>query len=292
MSSPLAAALLFACTFATVRDLGAQSAAKTGILLVAHGGGPDWNQQILDVASAVRADGPVRVSFLMGSAAAERPFQREIAALRAAGASRVKVVPIFMSSHSEHMDQLRYLVGSSDSLAATMRHHLNMAGIERPANTTGISLLSALDSSPELADALAARARDLASDRGGRALLLLGHGPNESEDYARWMAALRPVAERVRTQTGYRVVAVELVRDDASPPVRAEAVRRVREIVAWLNQATHQPVVVVPALVATGAISRITLRADLDGLPVIYSGDAVLPNSGLARWVERVVAAP
>ncbi|MHB8839695.1 MAG: sirohydrochlorin chelatase [Gemmatimonadaceae bacterium] len=263
----------------------------TGLLVVAHGGGPDWNQQVLDLAAAVRFGGPVRVSFLMGPGASERPFQREVAALRSAGVTRIAIVPLFISSHSEHFDQLRYLVGARDSLDATMMHHLHMGGVERPADRTGLTLLAALDSAPEFADALAERAESLAPDRAHRAVLLLGHGPNGAEDYARWMAALRPVAERVRRRAGYQLAAVELVRDDAPPLVRAEAVARVREIVTWLNAVTGAPVAVVPALVATGAVSRVTLKRDLDGLPVVYAGDALLPNLGMARWVERVAAA-
>ncbi|MBA4072034.1 MAG: hypothetical protein C0497_09405 [Gemmatimonas sp.] len=278
-----------ALVFVPVPSASAQAPAH-GMLLVAHGGGPAWNKQVLDLVAAVRFAGPVRVSFLMGPGASERPFQREVAALRAAGVTRVAVVPLFMSSHSEHFDQLRYLVGLRDSLDAMMLHHLHMGGIERPADRTGLTLLSALDSAPELADALAERAVALVPDRAQRALLVLGHGPNGAEDYARWMAALRPVAERVRQRAGYRLAAVELVRDDASPMVRAEAVARVREIVRWLNQVTGAPVAVVPALVATGAVSQVTLKRDLEGLPVVYAGDAVLPNLGMARWVERVAA--
>lgn len=267
----------------------AQSPAN-GLLLVAHGGGPAWNKQVIDLAAAVRFAGPVRVSFLMGPGASERPFQREVAALRSAGVIRVAIVPLFISSHSEHFDQLRYLVGTRDSLDATMMHHLHMGGIERPADRSGLTLLTALDSAPELADALAERAVALVPDRSQRAVLVLGHGPNGAEDYARWMAALRPVAERVRQRAGYRLAAVELVRDDAPPMVRAEAVARVREIVTWLNQVTGAPVAVVPALVATGAVSQVTLKRDLEGLPVVYAGDAVLPNLAMARWVERVAA--
>lgn len=265
-------------------------APANGLLLVAHGGGPDWNKQVLDLAAAVRFSGPVRASFLMGPGASERPFQREVAALRSAGATRVAVVPLLISSHSEHFDQLRYLVGVRDSLDAMMMHHLHMGGIERPVDRNGLTLLSALDSAPELADALAERAVALVPDRAQRAVLVLGHGPNGAEDYARWMAALRPVAERVRQRAGYRLAAVELVRDDAPPIVRAEAVARVREIVTWLNQVTGAPVAVVPALVATGAVSQVTLKRDLEGLPVVYAGDAVLPNLAMARWVERVAA--
>lgn len=268
------------------------TADRTGVLIVAHGGGPDWNQQLLDVAAAVRHSGPVRASFLMGPGAHERPFQREVAALRAAGATSIVVVPFFMSSHSGHLDQLRWLIGQIEALDTTMMHHLHMGGIERPSDLGGLRLTAALDSAPELAAALTRRAVQLSEGRAERAVLLLGHGPNGAEDYARWMTALRPVAERVRRDAGYRFAGVELVRDDAPPLVRAEAVRRVREIVTWMNEATGLPVVVVPALVATGRVSRETFARDLAGLPVTYTGDALLPDPGMARWVERVVVAP
>ena len=50
-------------------------------------------------------------------------------------------------------------------------------------------------------------------------------------------------------------------------------------------------VVVVPALISRGTVSQEKIPADLAGLPVIYSGDALLPHSGLARWIETRVAA-
>lgn len=59
----------------------------------------------------------------------------------------------------------------------------------------------------------------------------MGHGPNSAEDYAAWMRALRPVADAVKASGGFRDVRVELVRDDAPAPVRAEAVLRVRELI-------------------------------------------------------------
>lgn len=286
--------LLSALAIGSALPLSAQTRAanRTGILIVAHGGGPDWNRQVTDVAAAVKHDGPVRTSFLMGPGATERPFHAEVDSLRAAGATTIAVVPFFVSSHSEHIDQIRWLIGARETLDSTMMHHLHMGGIERPSDLTGLRLTAALDSADEFAAALTERAAGLTDRRGERALLVLGHGPNGAEDYARWMTALRPVAERARRGAGYRMVAVELVRDDAPPMVRAEAVRRMREIVTWMHDVTKLPVAVVPALVATGMVSRQTLPRDLAGLDVIYSPDAVLPNPGMARWVERVVAMP
>jgi hypothetical protein len=83
-----------------------------------------------------------------------------------------------------------------------------------------------------------------------------------------------------------------LVRDDAPPPVRAEAVLGIRETIALQHEATRQPVVVVPILISSGEVSDRKLPADLEGLPVVYEGTPLLPHAEMARWVESRVRGP
>ena len=123
----------------------------------------------------------------------------------------------------------------------------------------------------------------------GRAVFLVGHGPNSAEDYARWMAALRPVADSVAARTGARSVVLELVRDDAPAPIRAEAVTRIRELIALQHELTGTEVVVVPILIADGYVSRVKLPKDLAGLPIVYRSAGVLPHDAMAEWVESRV---
>jgi sirohydrochlorin ferrochelatase len=225
----------------------------------------------------------------MGEGAAQHRFQDAVAELRRAGASRVVVVPLLVSSFSGHYEQVRYLAGAVDTLDHQMMHHLQMSGIER-ATGTPMVVTSALDDSPELAHVLAARAKALApSSASKRALFLFGHGPNSAEDYAAWMWRLRAVADTVKAETGFASVAVELVRDDAPASVRAEAVKRAREIIGLQRAATRQDVIVVPILVSSGDVANRKLPADLTGLPIVYAGTPLLPHEEMAAWVERRV---
>ena len=273
----------------------ARPGTEVGTLIVAHGGGPAWDAQVDAVAREVRGAGPVGVSFLMGPGAQARRFQDVVRTLEQQGAREIVVVPMLVSSHSGHYEQVRYLVGQRDTLDTLMLHHLHMSGIERPASSVPLRLTPGMDDAPEIAAVLAERAGALASEPERQALFLVGHGPNSAEDYAAWMTNLRRVADSVRARTGFRSVLVDLVRDDAPVEVRAEAVRRVRELIALQHDLTGQPVVVVPVMVASGKISREKLPADLAGLPMVYSGEALSPHPGMARWIEsrvRAVAAP
>jgi sirohydrochlorin ferrochelatase len=257
-----------------------------GTIIIAHGGGPEWNAQVERVAAEVRLAGPVAVSYLMGPGAKAAPFHSVVAGLKERGAQEIVVVPMLVSSHSGHYQQIRYLVGETDSLSEPMMHHLQMAGIERAAAGTPIRLTRAMDDAPEVAAVIAERALALAEDPAGRALFIVGHGPNSAEDAAEWMKNLRPIADSVRARTGFRSVLVGLVRDDAPAPVRQEAVRQVREMIALQHELTGRDVVVVPVLVSTGSVSRDKLPADLAGLPIVYKGEPLLPHPGMARWVE------
>lgn len=275
--------------------LEAQSSDRVGTVVIAHGGDSLWNAGVLEAAHNARTGGPVEVSFLMGPGARDARFQDVVARLERAGATRIVVVPLLVSSHSGHYEQIRYLVGETDSLDGTMVHHLHMGGITRPSSKVPLRLARALDDAPQVARILTERALALVGTAGdvpaNRALLIVGHGPNSAEDYAAWMANLRPVADSVRRWSGFRDVRLEMVRDDAPAAVRAEAVRRTRELIEMQQAITGRDVIVVPVLVSKGLVSRDKLPQDIAGTPSVYSGEPLLPHDEIDRWIESRVAA-
>lgn len=278
--------LAVACVL-LIQPASSSNAQTVGTLIVAHGGDSIWNALVRETAAQLRVAGPVEISFLMGPEASTTRFQDAVARLVQKGSKEIVAVPLLVSSHSGHYEQIRYLAGHTDSLDRVMHEHLHHGGIERPSVTVPIHVTAALDDSHELARVLSERARAHEADPRGHALMLVGHGPNSAEEYAAWMRNLRVVADSVRKWSGYRDVRVELVREDAPALVRAEAVQRLRELIALQAELTGKPVVVVPILISRGGISRSRLMADLAGLPIRYSGDPLLPHPAIAAWIAR-----
>jgi len=281
--------VLIAAPLTAQNSTAAQRPDTAGTIVVAHGGSAEWNGYVLEIAKQARTGGPLEVAFLMGPDAATHRFQDQVAKLERAGVSRLVVVPLLVSSHSGHYEQIRYLAGATDSLDEMMHHHLHMAGIERPASKLPLQVTKALDDATELARILADRAKAQAKDASAQALFLVGHGPNTAEEYADWMRNLRPVAAEVQRLTGFKDVRVDLVLDDAPALVRAEAVTRVRELIAMQALITGREVVVVPVLISRGRVSREKFMEDLKGLPVIYAGDPILPHPMVADWIATRV---
>jgi sirohydrochlorin ferrochelatase len=263
----------------------------TAAIVVAHGAGPEWNRQIREVASSVRLGIPVEVSFLMGPEAEHTRIPLIVKRLEARGVRTIVIVPFLVSSHSEHYQQVRYLAGLTDSLNHELHAHMGHPGGLAQAQFGGtIRVAAALDSSAVLAHVIAERARAILVEPQRQAVFLVGHGPNSAEDYAHWMSNLRPVAAKAQSLLGVPEMSVELVRDDAPAHVRAEAVKRVRELIGLQHRLTGRPVVVVPVLLSRGRISRERFLADLAQLPVTYSGDPLLPHDLFGRWVEQRIS--
>jgi sirohydrochlorin cobaltochelatase len=152
-----------------------------GTIVIAHGGDSLWNALVVNAARAAKTGGPVEVSFLMGPGAKEGRFQDAVAKLEKQGAREIVVVPMLVSSHSGHYDQIRYLVGDSVQLDEVMMHHLHMGGIDRPkASSAKLRVTKAMDDSPQIARVLIDRARALAPDYRDRAVMIVGHGTNSS----------------------------------------------------------------------------------------------------------------
>jgi sirohydrochlorin ferrochelatase len=272
----------------------AQAPARTiGTLVLAHGGEPGWDAEVERIAREAKTGGPLELAYLMGPAAATHRFQDKAAALVAQGATEVVIVPLLVSSHSGHYEQIRDLAGLTDSLDERMHHHLHMDGHERPSTRVPMRVTRALDDAPEMADVLAERALAITPEPTGRALFLVVHGPNSAEDHAAWVRNLRVVAEHVKKRTGFRDVRVEMVRDDAPADapaaVRAEGVQRVRDIIAMQQAITGRTVTVVPVLVSEGRVGKAKCTANLAGLDITSQGTPLLPHALLARRIERRV---
>lgn len=119
--------------------------------------------------------------------------------------------------------------------------------------------------------------------------MLVGHGPNSAEDYAAWMHNLRVVADSVRRISGFCDVRVELVHEDAPAAVRAEAVQRLRDLVALQAEMTGQPVAVLPILISRGGISPSRVMQDS---PKSRNSRRCVAGRGLVTLLHNSAARP
>jgi len=306
--SLIAAATLLLVPGAGREDVKAFEQTRQGILLLAHGGNPQWNDNVRALASRVDKDQPVEVAFGMATRA---NIQTAVDALAARGVTEIVAVPLFVSSHSSVVTSTQYLLGvraeappelaafakmshgSAHGAAAgtTSRHgHApDPAEATRPVKSpVPVRMSGAFDSHPIVAAILADRARAISIEPAREAVILVAHGPVSDAENQQWLNNLGVLAGGVRTSAAYASIDWMTVRDDAPAAIRDAATAELRALVAKRAQAGAR-VLIVPVLLSFGGIEQ-GIRKRLDGLDYVMTTQAIMPDERLVDWIKAQLA--
>jgi sirohydrochlorin ferrochelatase len=99
------------------------AAAKSGVLLLAHGGSASWNERVNLLAGKVAEKMPIEVAFGMASRPA---IQGAVDKLVAAGVTEIVAVPLFVSDHSSVITSTQYLLGARADMPEDLRMFAKM----------------------------------------------------------------------------------------------------------------------------------------------------------------------
>jgi sirohydrochlorin ferrochelatase len=104
---------------AVVSNTVAAEGTSTGLLIMAHGGSPDWNRGVEEAVAPLRGKGPVEIAFGMADRAS---LQEAVSKLEAQGAGRIAVVRLFISGDS-FKHQTEYYLGLRQDPPAKFIEH-------------------------------------------------------------------------------------------------------------------------------------------------------------------------
>jgi sirohydrochlorin ferrochelatase len=288
--------IVFAVTVTAASVAAAQS--STGVLLLAHGGQPQWNERVNDVARQVNERMPTEVAFGMATRA---NLKSAMDKLVARGVTNIVAVPLFVSSHSSVITSTEYLLGlraeAPADLAkfAKMNHGLHGAPTGEHAHhdtadpaspivsTVPVRMTPALNRHALVGSILADRARSISAAPASEAVILVAHGPVPEDDNRRWLDDMGVLAEQVRAAAPFASVDYMTVRDDAGPAIRDAATKELRGKVE-AQRALGRRVLIVPHLLSFGGIEKGMLKR-LEGLEYSMTTQALMPDERIAQWV-------
>jgi sirohydrochlorin cobaltochelatase len=271
--------------------------AGTGVLLLAHGGKQNWNDEVMKVAAVVNQTIPVEVAFGMAS---KRSIQRAVDKLVGRGARKIVAVPLFVSPHSTVITSTEYLLGARKAAPADLAVFAKMdhghSGHDSHQSTDmsfdpltpvkspiPIQMASALGAHPLVAEILLARAREISREPRKEVVVVVAHGPVSNEENDRWLADMRLLVDIMRAKSGFSRIEYLTVRDDAPEPIRSRATEELRAVVKRALDEKSK-VLIVPLLLSYGGIEE-GIKKRLDGLEYNLSKHALLPDERLADWV-------
>lgn len=292
--------LLALATFSS----GTPYAQQQGVLLMAHGGNPEWNAQVTKLAQSVDRTKPTEVAFGMATRA---NIQSAVDRLKARGVTDIVAVPLFVSSWSSVITSTEYLLGQRKeappelALFAKMSHSTpgpshgaashdahagHAAGSPDPTSpvttTLPIRMTPALNDHPVVAEILTSRATSISKNAAEESIVIVAHGPTRDAENQMWLKDMSSIAERVKSGT-FASVDYMTLRDDAPKPIRDKATADLREIVQK-RIAEGRRVLILPLLVSFGGIER-GLRERLEGLSFSMPAAGLVPDDRLVTWI-------
>ena len=248
-----------------------------GVLVMAHGGGADWNKQVDASIAGLRDRLPVSLAFGMAN---PQTLQASLDSLRDHGASTVAVVRLFISGDA-FLHQTEFLFGlrSDPPEQAIMGHHLMDGSHLKPLKTNSRILLDrqGMVGSSEAARILLARANESTSSPEKTGVMIIAHGMDSEDDNNRLLDAMQDAAEVLRSED-YGEVHVAALREDWAEP-RAEAEQQIRATVAEMAERRDHVVVIPYRISGFGPYGDV-----LDGLEYVPT-DGLLPHHLVTEWI-------
>ena len=257
-----------------------------GVMVMAHGGGEEWNAHLVDAVEPLKANYPVEVAFGMADAGS---MEAAVRRLESQGVRQVGVVRVFVSGESWYDRTLQILGLQSGAPSWEDRdqthegHAMYMPmGFWRVDTELAFHVsVDGLADADEMDEVLTARVRALSSDPVNEVVAVIAHGPGDDAENRRWIEKITQRTTNAREQLGLRDIRVFTLREDW-PEKRPAAEREIQQYIAQANSQGLTSIV-VPYRVQgfgpyAGVLSELDYRADKRGL---------LPHPNVRLWIER-----
>jgi hypothetical protein len=267
--------------------IGAQQPAAgesaVGILVMAHGGAPEWDRAVVEAVEPVKALVPTALALGMAD---PHTMQAALDSLQNLGVGKVAVVRLFLSGESFLHDTEFYLGLRPDApampMAMMMSHgpgQSHAMGPIAPLRRTADIFLETrgLSEVPQTAAIVADRARAVSADPSRESVIVIAHGMGDEGENRRVLDNMQLSVEALRG-LGFREVTAMTLREDW-PEARQQAEK---DIQAWVASRTERGdrVIAVPyRLFGFGGYAEV-----LQGLSYT-AADGLLPHERISNWI-------
>lgn len=283
-----------------------KAAALIGVLVMAHGGDPDWNKVVEEAVAPLRAKHPTALSYGMAD---PETLQDAVFDLERQGVRKIAVVRLFFSGDS-FLARTEKILGvipgapAKQELAVSpdtevgfphLGHGTHGGGGQHEAHMDPDKMpmwklvtISTFAVSPRgLLEAglgpliMTKRAKALSNNPAKESVLLVAHGVGDDAADKRWRAAMAPAVESVRKAAPFRRVEAVTLRDDW-PEAHARAVKEIKAFVAAARKEGGKALVIPYRLFGFGPQA-----ASLAGLDIVTDDKGLLPDPLVGDWLVR-----
>ena len=278
---------------------------RAGVLIMAHGGNPEWDAGVLQTLEPLKQKYPLEVAFGMADAWS---LQEAVSRLEHQGVTDIAVVRLFISGESWY-ERTRQILGLQPGAPAREIPDAH-SGHAAPASHDGDHTMAAgtghgghrmefwrvesaarfsmskqgLADAEGMSEVLLTRALALSTDAAQEDILILAHGPEDDNENERWLQAITARTDLLQQRGGFNSIRVATLREDW-PEKREVAQQQARDFIAASRAAGRTPIVIPYRVHGFGPYA-----SALQGLDYVSDGKGLIPHPAVTRWIEDQIA--
>ena len=118
-------------------------------------------------------------------------------------------------------------------------------------------------------------------------VIIVAHGPIDPSDNSKQLSLMTNIANHVQRKGHFHEVIPFSLQDDASPEVRADNVKRLRETIE-MNTANNRRVLIVTTLMSSEVIQA-RVERELAGLSYFLNSNGLVEHPYFLEWINEAI---
>ncbi len=250
---------------------------NAGVLILAHGVNGPGDRLLYDSMKPLGQQYSTSIAYGMSMmtsshiSCALQEIQRE-------SSERVYVVPLSESPYNTLIRQWRYAFGLEENYS-----YADISQIK----SGNIKFLAPINDHHYAREIVYDHAMQISTNPAEETVILVAHGPIDPSDNSKQLRLMANIMEHVKRKGRFYDVLPFSLQDDASPNVRANNVKRLRETIQ-VNTGNSRRVLIVTNLMSSDVIQA-RVEQDLEGLSYSFNSKGLVEHPYFVDWITEVI---
>ncbi|WP_096440067.1 sirohydrochlorin chelatase [Alteribacter populi] len=243
---------------------------RPGVLVIVHGSSnPNWVKKVKVAIHQVDSQLPITLGYLEFTE--DETIEQGIRTLENQGCGTILAIPLFVSSGSTHIEEIKYVLG-------LLNTPLIKTDLSQITTSARIRWLDPMDAHPLIIAIIMDRIKALSVNPEKEVLLFVAHGSEEPFFHQRWEKLLEDLKEKVVQKIPLYQICHGTLHPDNIKERATEAAT------------SDRTMIVVPLFLSEGYFTNKVIPNRLKGLSYKWSGDTYLPHPLISKWLEEKIA--
>ena len=251
-----------------------------GVLILSHGVGENSDRMMKEAMSPIADEKPTAIGFGMAMMSSSH-LQSAVDDLVERGATTIILVQNGVTTEYNSLTrQWKYIFDLGEESTYLEVPEVQAEGVR-------FVMTPPLGDHPIITEILYDHAKEVSKNPSNEFLVIVGHGPEDTEDNIPDLETISMHADRIRAKNEFADVKIINLQDDAIPPIRKSNVKKLRR---WIKKADDDglDVIVVAIAAASHGVQQHIIQ-DLRGLNYTFAEKGMSEHPKFIEFLESQV---